>query len=93
MRTAAATAVPLQRRHGRCLDAVFARPQYKGLAELQEKYKRKGFEVLAFPCNQFGAQEPGACLAPALHCHPSVHDDRAGMALKPACAHDARYST
>ena len=33
--------------------------QYKGLAELQEKYKKKGFEVLAFPCNQFGSQEPG----------------------------------
>ncbi len=33
--------------------------QYKALAELQDKYKRKGFEVLAFPCNQFGSQEPG----------------------------------
>jgi glutathione peroxidase len=34
-------------------------PQYKGLEELQRKYKDKGFEVLGFPCNQFGAQEPG----------------------------------
>ena len=46
------------------LTAVHAGAQYKGLAELQEKYKRKGFEVLAFPCNQFGSQEPGAVAAP-----------------------------
>lgn len=34
--------------------------QYAGLAELYDKYKNKGFEVLAFPCNQFGSQEPGS---------------------------------
>ena len=34
-------------------------PQYDGLEELQEKYGEQGFEVIAFPCNQFGAQEPG----------------------------------
>jgi len=34
-------------------------PQYKGLEGLYEKYKDKGFAVLGFPCNQFGAQEPG----------------------------------
>ena len=34
-------------------------PQYKGLEELQRKYKDKGLTVLGFPCNQFGAQEPG----------------------------------
>jgi glutathione peroxidase len=34
-------------------------PQYEGLEKLYEKYKDKGFEVLGFPCNQFGAQEPG----------------------------------
>jgi len=32
---------------------------YAELKQLYEKYSRKGFEVLAFPCNQFGAQEPG----------------------------------
>ena len=34
-------------------------PQYAGLEELHKKYGEKGFEVLGFPCNQFGAQEPG----------------------------------
>jgi len=34
-------------------------PQYEGLEALHSKYKDRGFEVLAFPCNQFGAQEPG----------------------------------
>ena len=34
-------------------------PQYEGLEKLQETYGDQGFEVLAFPCNQFGAQEPG----------------------------------
>lgn len=34
-------------------------PQYKGLQELYEKYKDKGFEILDFPCNQFGNQAPG----------------------------------
>ena len=33
--------------------------QYAGLEELYKKYKDKGFEILAFPCNQFGQQEPG----------------------------------
>ncbi len=34
-------------------------PQYQGLETLYKKLKGRGFEVLAFPCNQFGAQEPG----------------------------------
>ena len=34
-------------------------PQYNGLQELYAKYKDKGFELLAFPCDQFGHQEPG----------------------------------
>lgn len=35
-------------------------PQYKDLQSLFEEFKDRGFEVLAFPCNQFGAQEPGS---------------------------------
>lgn len=35
-------------------------PQYRGLQELYEKYKNKGFEILGFPCNDFGGQEPGS---------------------------------
>jgi glutathione peroxidase len=34
-------------------------PQYSGLEELHKTYGGRGFEVLGFPCNQFGAQEPG----------------------------------
>ena len=34
-------------------------PQYTGLQNLYEKFKDKGFEILAFPCNQFGSQEKG----------------------------------
>lgn len=36
-----------------------ATPQYKALQDLHKTYKDKGFVVLGFPCNQFGAQEPG----------------------------------
>jgi glutathione peroxidase len=35
-------------------------PQYAGLEDLHKKYAQKGLRVLGFPCNQFGAQEPGA---------------------------------
>ena len=34
--------------------------QYEGLQDLFERYKDKGLEILAFPCNQFGSQEPGS---------------------------------
>lgn len=34
-------------------------PQYAALEKLYQKYKDQGFTVLAFPCNQFGHQEPG----------------------------------
>lgn len=34
-------------------------PQYEGLEALHRRFAGQGFEVLGFPCNQFGAQEPG----------------------------------
>lgn len=34
-------------------------PQYAGLEALHQRYQARGFTVLGFPCNQFGAQEPG----------------------------------
>jgi len=35
-------------------------PQYDGLEKLYQQFKDRDFEVLGFPCNQFGAQEPGS---------------------------------
>lgn len=35
-------------------------PQYKGLEALSQAYSKRGLRVVGFPCNQFGAQEPGS---------------------------------
>lgn len=43
-------------------------PQYEGLEALYRKYGARGFSVLGFPCNQFGAQEPGDSTAIAQFC-------------------------
>ena len=43
-------------------------PQYEGLEQLRRDYGPRGFEVLAFPCNQFGAQEPGDAAEIASFC-------------------------
>ncbi len=43
-------------------------PQYEGLEALHRDYAERGFEVLAFPCNQFGAQEPGDAVEIANFC-------------------------
>ena len=43
-------------------------PQYEGLEKLQKAYGERGFTVLGFPCNQFGAQEPGDAAEIASFC-------------------------
>jgi len=43
-------------------------PQYDGLQRLYSEYRAEGFEVLGFPCNQFGGQEPGTEAAIADFC-------------------------
>jgi glutathione peroxidase len=43
-------------------------PQYTGLEALYRKYHERGFEVLGFPCNQFGGQEPGTAEEIATFC-------------------------
>ena len=48
-------------------------PQYRGLEEIYQKYRPRGFSVLGFPCNQFGAQEPGNEAEIAAFC--STHYD------------------
>ena len=43
-------------------------PQYAGLEKLYRTYKERGLVVLGFPCNQFGAQEPGSAADIASFC-------------------------
>ena len=35
-------------------------PQFEGLQKLYDEYNEKGLEILGFPCNQFGGQDPGS---------------------------------
>ena len=64
-RTLGGEAVSLDRYRGKVLLIVNTAsecgftPQYAGLQRLQERFGGRGFEVLGFPCNQFGKQEPG----------------------------------
>lgn len=44
-------------------------PQYGELQKLYDQYRGLGLEVLAFPCNQFGGQEPGTSDEAASFCH------------------------
>jgi glutathione peroxidase len=66
--------VPLEQFKGKVLLVVNTAskcgftPQYAGLEELHKKLHEKGLEVLGFPCNQFGQQEPGAADEIATFC-------------------------
>jgi glutathione peroxidase len=48
-------------------------PQYEGLQKLYEAYQNKGFEILDFPCNQFGAQAPGSAEEICAFCKTQYH--------------------
>ncbi|RCU50821.1 glutathione peroxidase [Corallincola holothuriorum] len=48
-------------------------PQYEGLENLYKTYAAQGFEVLAFPCNQFGGQEQGSDAEIAQFCDLNFH--------------------
>jgi glutathione peroxidase len=48
-------------------------PQYAGLEALWRKYRERGFSVLGFPCNQFGAQEPASEAEIAHFCSTRYH--------------------
>jgi glutathione peroxidase len=60
------SALPLESLRGRVVLVVNVAsrcgftPQYKQLQELHDRYSDKGLTILAFPCNQFGGQEPGS---------------------------------
>jgi len=43
-------------------------PQYEGMEKVYEQFKDQGFVVLGFPCNQFGAQEPGSSVEIGAFC-------------------------
>ena len=68
------TEVPLDRFRGQALLIVNTASrcgytgQYAGLEGLHEKYADRPFQVLGFPCNQFGAQEPGRAAEIAAFC-------------------------
>ncbi len=47
--------------------------QYDGLQKLQEKYAARGFDVLGFPCNDFGGQEPGTAKEIETFCSTNFH--------------------
>jgi len=77
VRAADGSAVPLSTYDGRVLLIVNTAskcgftPQYEGLEALHRRYADRGLSVFAFPCNQFGAQEPGDAAEIASFCRLS----------------------
>ena len=71
--------IPLKRFEGQVLlivntaSACGFTPQYKGLEELHRRLSPRGFAVLGFPCNQFGAQEPGDAKQIEAFCETRFH--------------------
>jgi glutathione peroxidase len=71
--------VPLRRFEGQVLlivntaSACGFTPQYKGLEQLHRDLSARGFAVLGFPCNQFGAQEPGDAKQIETFCETKFH--------------------
>jgi glutathione peroxidase len=71
--------VPLRRFEGQVLlivntaSACGFTPQYKGLEALHRELSPRGFAVLGFPCNQFGAQEPGDTKQIEAFCETKFH--------------------
>jgi len=71
--------VPLSRYKGEVLLVVNTAsqcgytPQYQGLQAIYERYKGRGFEVLAFPANEFGQQEPGTDAEIKTFCSSNYH--------------------
>lgn len=48
-------------------------PQYEGLEQLYQKYHNQGFEILDFPCNQFGKEAPGTDQEITEFCQVNYH--------------------
>ena len=71
--------VPLRQFEGQVLlivntaSACGFTPQYRGLEELHQRLSPRGFAVLGFPCNQFGAQEPGDAKQIEAFCETRFH--------------------
>jgi glutathione peroxidase len=77
VRTLAGETISLSQYRGKVLlivntaSACGFTPQYRGLQTLYETYRARGLEVLGFPCNQFGKQEPGNAEEIATFCSTS----------------------
>ena len=65
-------------------------PQYTALEAIYETYRERGFTVLGFPCNDFGAQEPGTAAEIHAFC-TSTYNVQFPVLEKITVSHDARH--